>query len=188
MSGFWTGFGIGMYNHAGGPLRGLTEEDAIQLEEVTVTPSLSGGLKYGLMVEMGNVNNGIGFTMGGLQNSASNALSRTMTYYNSSSLIKPPQVMFKVPNGSVYIPTKFVSNASTVLKYGGRVSGVAGLGITAYQFVDGQITGTEALFDGVFGVAAFFGHVGLSASILYFGGKFAYEQISGSTLFNKPIR
>ncbi|MDR1652673.1 MAG: hypothetical protein LBS01_03300, partial [Prevotellaceae bacterium] len=31
MSGFWTGFGIGMYNHAGGP------EDAVELDEVTVT-------------------------------------------------------------------------------------------------------------------------------------------------------
>ena len=69
---------------------------------------------------------------------------------------------------------------------GGKLIGGAGLGLTVYQRMDGQITNTEFFVDSAFGVIGFMGPVGAGVSLVYFGGKAAYEYYSGNTLFTKP--
>lgn len=63
--------------------------------------------------------------------------------------------------------------------------GVASIGITAYQYSTGEISGSEALVDVVFGVIGLTG-VGAPISFVYFAGKFIYEVALGNILFNKP--
>lgn len=81
--------------------------------------------------------------------------------------------------------TGTLTKTASGLKIAGRVFGGLGLGVTAYQYGTGQISGTEASVDAFFGAVGFTGW-GAPVSLLYFGGKFAYEYYSGETLFEKP--
>ncbi|MDN3672410.1 RHS repeat-associated core domain-containing protein [Flavobacterium branchiarum] len=68
----------------------------------------------------------------------------------------------------------------------GKVLGGLSLGITAYQYGSGQISGREASIDGVMGVVGFLGPIGAATSLTYFTGKAIYEYSSGETVFEKP--
>ena len=65
-------------------------------------------------------------------------------------------------------------------------AGVLGLGVTAVQLANNQITKTEAAVDAAFGVIGFMGPIGATISATYFVGKLGYEYFSGETLFEKP--
>lgn len=68
----------------------------------------------------------------------------------------------------------------------GNVVGGIGIAVTLAQYTTGQISGKEAFVDTAFGIIGFFGPIGAAVSATYFLGKFAYEQISGETIFEKP--
>jgi RHS repeat-associated protein len=90
--------------------------------------------------------------------------------------------------GNAEVSTNALRTTGTVLRTAGALAGVAGLGITAYQYANHQISGTEATIDGVFGVIGFIGPWGAAISIGYFGGKYLYEHYSGNTLYEKPTQ
>ncbi|KIA91881.1 hypothetical protein OC25_18990 [Pedobacter kyungheensis] len=68
----------------------------------------------------------------------------------------------------------------------GNVIGGLGIAVTGLQYINGDITGTEAAVDAAFGVIGFFGPIGAGVSATYFLGKMGYEYFSGNTLFDKP--
>lgn len=68
----------------------------------------------------------------------------------------------------------------------GNIVGGLGIAVTGLQYLNGDITGTEAAFDTAFGVIGFFGPIGAGVSATYFLGKMGYEYFSGDTLFDKP--
>ncbi|MFV0269472.1 MAG: hypothetical protein ACK5HT_20300 [Draconibacterium sp.] len=130
--------------------------------------------------------NGAGFTVAGAEYSGSRALSRTMKYVSSASKTTPTEVMFKVPGGSVYASTRFVSNATKVLKVGGAATGVLGVGMTGYEIYTGQksLMGEEGL-DLIMGGVAFIPGGGWIVSGAYFGGKYLLEA-TGNDFWNEP--
>lgn len=130
--------------------------------------------------------NGVSFTAAGMAHSGRRASSRTLAYTYTNSLVRPSQVMFKVPGGSVYTSTKFVSGATKVLKVGGAVTGVGGIGITAFEIGTGQknLIGEGGL-DLIMGGVAFIPGGGWVVSGLYFGGKILLEH-AGYDFWNKP--
>ncbi len=150
-------------------------------------PTGQGGIVGGdLWNSVSNNLNGAGFSVAGMKYSGSRALSRTLAYTNTNSLVKPSQVMFKVPGGSVYTSTKFVSGATKALKVGGIVTGVLGVGITAFEIRNGQksLIGEGGL-DLIMGGVAFIPGGGWVVSGLYFGGKIFLEY-TGYDFWNKP--
>jgi RHS repeat-associated protein len=130
--------------------------------------------------------NGAGFTAAGAEYSGSRALSRTMKYVSTASKTTPTEVMFKVPGGSVYASTRFVSNATKVLKVGGAATGVPGFGMTGYEIYTGQksLMGEGGL-DLIMGGVAFIPGGGWIVSGAYFGGKFLLEA-TGNDFWNEP--
>jgi hypothetical protein len=84
------------------------------------------------------------------------------------------------------VSTGLAKSTATTLKVGGAALGAFGLGMTAVEYFNGNVSGFEATTDAVFGVIGFLGPVGAGVSILYFGGKMLYEYSSGETLFEKP--
>jgi|GEM_PF-1896249 len=130
--------------------------------------------------------NGAGFTAAGAEYSGSRALTRTMKYVSTASKTTPTEVMFKVPGGSVYASTRFVSNATKVLKVGGAATGVLGVGMTGYEIYTGQksLMGEGGL-DLIMGGVAFIPGGGWIVSGAYFGGKYLLEA-TGNDFWNEP--
>ena len=75
--------------------------------------------------------------------------------------------------------------AAKMYKVAGNITGILGAGVTIYQLRIGAISGVEAGFDLAFSAIGMTGW-GAPLSLVYFGGKFLYETISGEYLFNKP--
>jgi len=96
--------------------------------------------------------------------------------------------ILRTPLANIHVPTGALRTTGTVLRGLGTAAGLAGVGITGYQYINGQITGKEALVDATFGAIGFMGPVSAGVSILYFGGKAIYEYSTGDTLFDKPRR
>ncbi|UKB80520.1 RHS repeat-associated core domain-containing protein [Chryseobacterium sp. MEBOG07] len=85
--------------------------------------------------------------------------------------------------GTFRTSTTWASRLATTVNFTGNAVGVAGLGFTSYQYLSGQITGTEAFFDGGVGVLSFWCP---ACGLIYFGGKTLYEQTTGRPAFTKP--
>lgn len=120
--------------------------------------------------------NGASFVTGGMSHSVSNALNRTFAYTYSNSIMKPPQVMFKLPTGNMYLPTGLVRGASTALKYGGSALGAAGFFMTLAEIKSNNIGYVEGGLDIIMGFVGFIPPYGYIVSGAYFGGKFILEE------------
>lgn len=81
-----------------------------------------------------------------------------------------------------------VNGISNGLKVTGNVLGGIGILYTGGQYINGDITGTEASIDAIMGAVGFFGPWGAAISLTYFAGKAIYEYSSGDTLFEKPTQ
>jgi hypothetical protein len=78
-------------------------------------------------------------------------------------------------------------NAAEGYKVAGNLVSGLGIAVTGLQYLNDDITGTEALVDTSFGLIGIFGgEYGAGASVTYFLGKMGYEYFSGKTLFDKP--
>ena len=148
--------------------------------------SQGGGVGGDTWNSTSNYLNGAGFTVAGAEYSGSRALSRTVKYVSSVSKTTPTEVMFKVLGGSVYASTRFVSNATKVLKVGGAATGVLGVGMTGYEIYTGQksLMGEGGL-DLIMGGVAFIPGGGWIVSGAYFGGKYLLEA-TGNDFWNEP--
>jgi hypothetical protein len=144
-----------------------------------------GNVEVDLWNSISNHLNGASFSAAGIEYSGSRALSRTMAYVNSASTTTPSKVMFKVPGGSVYASTRFVSKATKVLKFGGAATGFLGMGMTGYEIGTGQkdIVGEGGL-DLIMGGVTFIPGGGWIASGIYFWGKFTLEY-TGNDFWNE---
>jgi len=122
---------------------------------------------------------------GRMEYSASRALSRTLAYTSSNTVLKASKVMFKIPAGSIYISTKFVSGATKILRVGGVATGLAGMGMTGYEIYTGQkeFIG-EGGMDLIMGGVAFIPGGGWIISGVYFGGKLLLES-TGNDFWNE---
>lgn len=76
----------------------------------------------------------------------------------------------------------------TTLTWGGRALGATAILGTGSEWLNGNISGTEALVDTFFGVVGFIGPVGSGISLAYSLSKATYEYTTGETLFDKPIK
>lgn len=134
----------------------------------------------------GNSLNGIGFTVGGLEFSGGRALVRAMDYVNTTSVLKPAEVMFKVPGGSLFLSSKLVGNVAKALKVGGVVTSGVGVVMTGVEIIAGKkrFLG-EGGFDLIMGGVAFIPGGGWIVSGVYFGGK-ALLEYTGNDFWNKP--
>ncbi len=168
-----------------------TESDVIALNEVKViAPQNENGANQGgndnswFYNNDGTISNyaaGWGYVAGATGNRIGKIIQANSLYG------APLETTFvKTLVGSAEVSTNALRTTGTVLRTAGALAGVAGLGITAYQYANHQILGTEATIDGVFGVIGFIGPWGAAISIGYFGGKYLYEHYSGSTLYEKP--
>ena len=91
----------------------------------------------------------------------------------------------RTPIGGVDVATKGQSRFGAYLGVGSKNFGGFGIGITAYQYGQGKISGKEAFVDSALGIIGLTGW-GAPITIVYFGGKFLYEYYSGETIFEKP--
>lgn len=107
--------------------------------------------------------------------------------YKSTDLIKK-QANGKYVRGVQEYRNGYSSALKAASKYqaAGNIVGRLGIAVTEMHYYNNQITGTEAAFDAAFGIIGFMGSVGAGISMTYFMGKYAYEGISGNTLFTKP--
>ncbi|NQX41281.1 RHS repeat-associated core domain-containing protein [Pedobacter steynii] len=165
----------------------------IMLKEVNITAQKKStssanprGIKKYFDAHNGDIGNylaGIGYTTGAAGNWAGNIIK-------SRSLYGAPgaTTIIRTPVANVHVPTRALRATGTAFKTLGTAAGIVGVGITGYQYFNGQITGTEAAVDLAFGAIGFMGPIGATISIMYFGGKFAYESISGKPLFDKPTQ
>ena len=131
--------------------------------------------------DVGNFIGGVSFIASASSKHLENVLKRNFRGHTPISLIKTPK-----PLSNIKVSTNLLKNSSKVLKVGGNLAGGIGLGVTAYQYVNGEISREEATVDGIMGIAGFFWPFGTAASLLYFGGKLIYEGVSGETVFDKP--
>nr|WP_315421008.1 DUF6443 domain-containing protein [uncultured Pedobacter sp.] len=81
---------------------------------------------------------------------------------------------------------KSALGAAKGYRVAGNIVGGLGIAVTGLQYLNGDITGTEAAFDTAFGVIGFLGPIGAGVSATYFLGKMGYEYFSGKTVFDKP--
>lgn len=132
--------------------------------------------------DWGNINSGLGYVTGAVINRVDKILIRNYNGSNKMSIIRTPS-WFPY---NIRVSACALKTTSTILKGTSYVAGGGGILLTAYQFGVGQISGGEAVVDGLFGVIGFFGPLGAGVSIIYFGGKALYEYFSGETLFEKP--
>lgn len=135
-----------------------------------------GGLNLG---DWGNINSGLGYVTGAVANRVDKILVRNYNGYNKMSVIRTPS-WFPY---NIKVPSSTLKTTANLAKGVSCTAGGAGVLLTAYQYGSGQISGTEALVDGIMGVAGFW-FPGIS--ILYFGGEALYEYSTGNTLFEKP--
>ncbi|WP_460687382.1 hypothetical protein, partial [Niabella aquatica] len=140
--------------------------------------SENGGLNLG---DWGNILTGGGYLANGLGTQIDAIVKRNYHGYNPKSVIRTGKYL----PYNIRVSTKALQNTASTLKTAGNAAGFMSLGITTYQYFDGQISGTEALVDGFFGVLGFFPATA-GISILYFGGKALYEYSTGNTFFEKP--
>lgn len=131
--------------------------------------------------DWGNILAPISYTSGALSRRLSSILTRNYNGHSPMSLVRTPSLL---PN--IRIPSSTLKTLSTSLKGAGNALGGIGLLITYTQYTSGEISEWETSTDAFFGVVGFFGPVGATISILYFGGKALYEYLSGETLFTKP--
>jgi RHS repeat-associated protein len=85
--------------------------------------------------------------------------------------------------GTFRTPTRLAGGLANTLEAGGTALGYFGLGFTSYQYLSGQITGTEAFFDAGAGILSFWCPL---CGMFYFGGKTLWEQTTGTPVFKKP--
>ena len=81
--------------------------------------------------------------------------------------------------------TSNVAKAAGVLKGVGNVLGVVGVGVSAYQYSTGQISGLEFGVDTAVTIIGFMGPAGAGFALLYFGAK-AISEYNGYQWFDKP--
>jgi len=145
---------------------------------------LHGGLTMGgfSLGDIGNIDAGAGYLAGALGSNLAKALARNYNGANPMSVIRLPSL---IPY-NIRVPSKLLRVGVTVLKRTGFLAGLAGLGITYKQYSNNEITATEALVDGAFGVTGFVGARGALISISYFGIKAIYEYSTGNSVFEKP--
>jgi RHS repeat-associated protein len=115
-------------------------------------------------------------------------------WVDSKGIVKSTNLLEKGANGKFVRGVQGLRNgyaaagkAASPYALAGKVVGAAGMGVTAIQYLDGQITGVEASVDLAMGAIGFTPW-GAPISIAYFAGKFLYEYSTGDTLFDKPIR
>jgi RHS repeat-associated protein len=114
----------------------------------------------------GNYLAGISYISGGTASKIGAILKNRAAYGEAL-----PETIVRFPGFNATVSTDLLKTTGTGAKVVSYGAGVIGLGITAYQYNTGQISGVEASFDAIFGVASFFPPFGTAASIGYFGGK-----------------
>lgn len=137
----------------------------------------------------GNALGAAGIAYGALEN----AVANKYWWMDASGNYNSTKILSKGANG------KFVQcvqgyrngynsalNVASTFKVAGNIVGGLGLGVTALQYHNNQITGFEASVDAAFGVISFMEPIGAGIGATYFIGKLGYEYFSGNTVFEKP--
>ncbi|MCS4300665.1 DUF6443 domain-containing protein [Chryseobacterium sp. BIGb0232] len=113
-------------------------------------------------------------------------------WVDAKGIVKSTKILEKGANGKFVRGVQGLRNgytaagkATSAYSIAGKVVGGVGMFVTGYQYLDGQITGTEASVDLAMGAIGFTGW-GAPISLAYFGGKFIYEYSTGESLFEKP--
>jgi RHS repeat-associated protein len=148
------------------------------------TAALALGHKNPSINDVGMSVSAMDYSAGVLANRLGSILENRSLYGNPhpETIIRSPSKV--LPN--IRVPTQTLSKIGGGLKALGRISGVAGLGITTLQYANGDISGTEGSVDAIFGAIGFTGY-GAPISLVYFAGKYIYEKNTGQTVFQKPI-
>ena len=107
-------------------------------------------------------------TIAGLIQSGSTIAKKGLANWNAPSKLSNSRIFAETISTKLPASAKFLEGASPVLIWGGTTVGIIGLTNTAYQYSQGNISGTRAVFDGVMGIAGFFPATAW-VSIGYFG-------------------
>lgn len=107
-------------------------------------------------------------SIAGMIKAGSTIAEKGLANWNSPSSITKSKVFAEKISTKLPFSAKELGNASPVLKGLGTTVGIIGLTNTAYQYSQGNISGTRAVFDGVMGIAGFFPATAW-VSIGYFG-------------------
>lgn len=145
------------------------------------------GIEWGEMFGLiDDWTNGVGVGVEGMSLSVNSTLERALAYHNSNSLLKPNEVMFKLPKTNVYLPTKLVSGFSKAAGTLGSAATGLSVGMTIY---DSRINGWKnhhtadlLITGGMYGVALAFPVVGWAAGGLYFAGDLTCRYYTGKSI------
>ena len=110
----------------------------------------------------------------GIIQSGSTIAAEGLGNWNATSSITKSKVFAETISTKLPLSAKFLEGASKTLSVAGRVVGAVGIANTLYQGIEGKISPTRAVVDGVMGVAGFFPATAW-VSIAYFGGMAIYE-------------
>ncbi|SMO47371.1 RHS repeat-associated core domain-containing protein [Chryseobacterium rhizoplanae] len=119
----------------------------------------------------------------GIIQAGSTIAEKGLTNWNIPSNIAKSRIFAETISTRLPFSAKALGNTSRVLGIAGKVVGALGLMNTAYQYRQGNISGTRAIVDGVMGVAGFFPATAW-VSLGYFAGMAIYEHYYND---DKPI-
>lgn len=100
--------------------------------------------------ELGNWLAATSFVTGAMANRIDDILASNYHVYNKTSIVRTPK-----PFPNLLVSTTGLKTTATIMKGAGYLAGGLGVGITGYQYFNGQISGTEASIDAAFGVIGF---------------------------------
>ena len=113
-------------------------------------------------------------SIAGIIQAESTIAEKGLANWNAPSSITKSRIFAETISTKLPTSAKFLERASTALKWGGRIVGAVGVANTLYQGIEGNISGTRAVVDGVMGVAGFFPATAW-VSLGYFAAMAIYE-------------
>ncbi|WET50905.1 DUF6443 domain-containing protein [Chryseobacterium indologenes] len=119
----------------------------------------------------------------GMIQAGSTITEKGLSNWNAASNITKSRIFAETISTKLPASAKALGNASKVFSVAGKVVGAVGIANTLYQGIEGNISPTRAVVDGVMGVAGFFPATAW-VSVGYFAGMALYE-----TYYNngKPV-
>lgn len=120
----------------------------------------------------------------GMIQASSTIAEKGLSNWNAASNISKSRIFAETISTKLPVSAKTLGTASTVLKGLGTTVGIFGLANTAFQYRQGNISGTRAVVDGIMGVAGFIPATAW-VSVGYFAGMALYETYynDGKPLF-----
>ncbi|RXM41150.1 sugar-binding protein [Chryseobacterium sp. CH21] len=119
----------------------------------------------------------------GMIQAGSTVAEKGLSNWNGASNITKSRIFAETISTKLPFSAKALGNASKVFSVAGKVVGAVGIANTLYQGIEGNISPTRAVVDGMMGIAGFFPATAW-ISVGYFAGMALYETYGND---GKPL-